>query len=309
VGGIDNRVDNIVKLIFMLGCFVLASLLHGSVSAQQPDPLSHAEAKAPNVVPSDEVNPNKSTETPATFGPSFAPCPVGLDPTLHPPAIVPPFAWGVGQAECRPSLGEYYDPFNSLPETRRIAEPDRASDPKRDDKRPANSAETEMPAFVQAVFAEPAHFAWAGHTASGHPIMKHAVVIYEGMTVLIYSNGEYAVNFVAEIPDMPVTLRLQFRVDRMAGLAGTITLPPITFSPEGNDPRHSGSQSWTVTHKGYSPLLVGLCSNCAGCRFARDGMARFGTLPLQPADMIPSPTISAANSRSKKFCNGKIFLD
>jgi hypothetical protein len=217
---------------------------------------------------------------------------------------MPPVLAGPGFAGCQPALGEYQDAFRALPQTRLIPLVEDANEPRREEGEPP--AFPESPAFVQAVFSEPAHFSGAGYAAPAQSL----VIIYEGMTVLVYPDGRYSVRFVAEVPDLPVTVRLQFRVDRAMGPAGTITLPPMTFSADEYNPRHAASQSWTVRHEGYSPLLLGLCANCADCRFSRDGMARFGSLPLQPADLIPSPNLAAlAGARSKRFCNSKIFLD
>jgi hypothetical protein len=136
---------------------------------------------------------------------------------------------------------------------------------------------------------------------------RDLIVIYEGMTFLVYPDGRYSLRFVAEVPDLPVTLRLQFRVDRITG-SGTITLPPMTFAARDRNLIHAASRSWTVRHDGYSPLLLGMCSNCADCRFSRDGMARFGSIPLQADDLIPAPTFRST-PREKRFCNSQIFVD
>jgi hypothetical protein len=292
---------------------LLAMTFNTVLSAQQPAGQTPTPVVTPSVGSSDKTQTSNDSQSGPAPLPGI-PCPVvpaappfvpGFGPPILPPhgSLLPPVLPGPGFAACQPAFGESQDAFRALPETRLIPVMDNANEPRREDDA---STVPESPAFVQAVFSEPAHFSGAGYAAPAQSL----VIIYEGMTVLVYPDGRYSVRFVAEVPDLPVTVRLQFRVDRITGPAGTITLPPITFSADEYNPRHAASQSWSVRHDGYSPLLLGLCSNCADCRFSRDGMARFGSLPLQPADLIPSPTLgSLADSRPKRFCNSKIFLD
>ncbi len=285
---------------------------HPESMPKLPPPSAQEEAKAPDIAPvPDAWQPFKEpVHSPETL-PLKTPAPA------TPASELPPVPHREGIAECQKGTAPYQAAFQKVPQSQLIngAEPaSNSSGSSLTKETPTSEQTSQAPLVVQAQFADPAHFSWSGFSASGNSLVRNLVVVYEGMTLSVYPDGQYKVRFVAEVPDMPVTMRLQFRVQRKNCAAGTITLPPITFSTKSNAPLHSVSRSWTVEHKGYSTLLTGLCSDCAGCRITRDGTARFGTLPAQANEMILPPNLyqggeSRPSYYRKRFCNQQIFPD
>ena len=116
--------------------------------------------------------------------------------------------------------------------------------------------------------------------------------IYEGMQIVVASDGRYEVAFNATTPRIPVTLRLQLSVCVVGHEPIMVSLPAISMTPEYRDAEsdYGGSnrvlsnnfqQNWHVRHIGFSPELASAVC-LPGCLVVvqRDGVARFGSLPL-----------------------------
>jgi hypothetical protein len=154
------------------------------------------------------------------------------------------------------------------------------------------------PHFV-AVFHEPCSFLYTGTGHYGEVLERDALLIYEGLTLAIKTDGRYEVSLVTETPRIPVVLRLQFliseRVDGVEITRGTITLPPIVLQADPKLDRHQPSQSHVVRRSGYSHLLRQALIRPDEHRditIRRTGTARFGAIPEQA---VYEPVMPGAN--------------
>ena len=116
--------------------------------------------------------------------------------------------------------------------------------------------------------------------------------IYEGMQIVVASDGRYEVAFNATTPRIPVTLRLQLSVCVVGHEPIIVSLPAISMTPEYRDAEsdygggnrvlsNNFQQNWHVRHVGFSPELASaVCLPGCQVMVQRDGVARFGSLPL-----------------------------
>jgi hypothetical protein len=136
-------------------------------------------------------------------------------------------------------------------------------------------------------FHDAAHVPLPRFTADGLAVCHDGLLIYEGMRVTVYKNGVYDVSFTAEVPDMPVTLRLQLvlqRPEKSTHPRGEyrLTLPPFRLEPKADArPGDPAANIFHVAHRGFSSALME--ENPAqqlvqpGWQVTRVGTARFGT--------------------------------
>ena len=116
-------------------------------------------------------------------------------------------------------------------------------------------------------------------------------MIYEGMKVSIYSNGNYEVRYQVEAPLAEITLRMQLHFHTPCGKTGTITLAPAHIHDDRDDDPNVSSQSFLVIQKGHSEALHRACGQLAQdiandnvqslaiAPFSRTGTTRFGSIP------------------------------
>jgi len=136
-------------------------------------------------------------------------------------------------------------------------------------------------------FHDAAHVPLPRFTIDGHAVCHDGLLIYEGMRVTVYKNGVYDVSFTAEVPDMPVTLRLQLvlqRPEKSAHPRGEyrLTLPPFRLEPKTDArPGDPAANTFHVAHRGFSSVLVEERGDqqhvLPGWQVTRVGTARFGT--------------------------------
>lgn len=172
------------------------------------------------------------------------------------------------------------DAVDTVPEPRRIDSLGRSEHQTRE----AESS------FV-SVFEGPCYFPYVGYTRYGQQVPRDALVIYEGMSVVVSTDGKYDVSFVAESPRLPVVLRLQLQVTERIGLEehprGTITLAPIVILPERDQERHIPGTMNRIRRTGYTHLLRQvLPTDGSSYYIRRTGVARFGSIP-EKADYGP----------------------
>ncbi|WZO98247.1 fibronectin type III domain-containing protein [Isosphaeraceae bacterium EP7] len=105
-------------------------------------------------------------------------------------------------------------------------------------------------------FAAPAHFPLPKFGDCPEEIEAEGLVIHEGMRFVAAPNGLYEVRFVASAPAMPVTVRLQLRLDYGLKFDQTLTIPPIVILPHVDALGESKAATWKVRHLGYSSSLV-----------------------------------------------------
>jgi hypothetical protein len=161
----------------------------------------------------------------------------------------------------------------------------------------ATTAKERLP-VADYVFSGPAHFPMPAFGALGERKKLDALIVYEGMRFAAYEDGHFEISLAATTSDVPVTLRLVLHLDLPGGTPFQITLPPIAIdsasSVSGNYSSGSAVGNYRgrtihVRHCGFSRELRE-CLKFAPrgpepCRWpegyvCRDGMARFGTLPL-----------------------------
>ncbi len=117
------------------------------------------------------------------------------------------------------------------------------------------------------------------------------VIIYEGMQLLVLTDGRYELAFNASTPRSPVTMRLTVNVVfKKCHEPLQLTIPAIALVPEyrsgdsygmGMSPSNNYQENWHVRHVGYSQVLRDRLHDGDGIEYlSRDGVARFGTLPL-----------------------------
>lgn len=155
------------------------------------------------------------------------------------------------------------------------------------------------PVYWVKEFHEAAHVPLPRFTIDGQAVCQDGLLIYEGMRVTVYTTGVYDVSFTAEVPNMPVTLRLQLvlKASEDPTTWYRLTLPPFRLEPKADAaPGDPSANIFHVSHRGYSSLLVreGHLGPCHHPRMAqarvgpdwavaRVGTARFGT-PVAIAD-------------------------
>jgi hypothetical protein len=117
-------------------------------------------------------------------------------------------------------------------------------------------------------------------------------IIYEGMQLIVASDGRYEVAFTATTPRVPVTLRLELAVLIAGHEPICLSLPAISMVPDyrSADEDMGGAyrvlsnnyqQNWSVRHIGYSPEMAEAAAQVGSIALVqRDGVARFGSLPL-----------------------------
>jgi len=149
------------------------------------------------------------------------------------------------------------------------------------------------PVYWVKEFHDAAHVPLPRYTADGHAVCLDGLLIYEGMRVTVYTSGVYDVSFTAEVPDMPVTLRLQLILKTSEDPMGwyRLTLPPFRLEPKTDArPGDPSANIFHVSHRGFSSLLVRQAAlgpyqqpqTTTGAvdpywTIARVGTARFGT--------------------------------
>lgn len=149
------------------------------------------------------------------------------------------------------------------------------------------------PVYWVKEFHEAAHVPLPRFTIDGQAVCQDGLLIYEGMRVTVYTSGVYDVLFTAEVPDMPVTLRLQLVLKTSDDPTGwyRLTLPPFRLEPKADArPGDPAANIFHVSHRGFSSLLVREAQLGPyhqpqtpqvrvgpGWTVARVGTARFGT--------------------------------
>jgi len=79
-------------------------------------------------------------------------------------------------------------------------------------------------------FASAAHFPLPSYGTRGEMIDRGGLIIYEDMEFHFDRDGDYKVRFRATMPDMPVTVQLQFQIQPCRGGPWyTVTLAPMEF--------------------------------------------------------------------------------
>lgn len=151
-----------------------------------------------------------------------------------------------------------------------------------------------------ATFTRAAHFPMVGFSTHFERVTHNALVIYEGMTVSVSSDGTYQMRMVVEAPQVPVTVRMQLHFHQLPSADGpcqeaanttagttdaasktpgsttTITLVPMRFQPDPLRELGSPSNTYVVERQGFSPALRGINSRW---NVTRSGTARFGAVP------------------------------
>ena len=141
-------------------------------------------------------------------------------------------------------------------------------------------------------FKTAVHFPQPRFSDAGDRHDTPGTAIYEGMQIVVASDGRYEVAFNATTPRIPVTLRLQLSVCVVGHEPIMVSLPAISMTPEYRDAEsdygrsnrvlsNNFQQNWHVRHIGFSPELASAVC-LPGCLVVvqRDGVARFGSLPL-----------------------------
>jgi hypothetical protein len=137
-------------------------------------------------------------------------------------------------------------------------------------------------------FHDAAHVPLPRFTIDGQAVCHDGLLIYEGMRVTVYKTGVYDVSFTAEVPEMPVTLRLQLVFQRPAENLKhprgeyRLTLPPFRLEPKTDArPGDPAANIFHVAHRGFSSVLVedlpAQQMVQPGWQVTRVGTARFGT--------------------------------
>jgi hypothetical protein len=223
--------------------------------------------------------------------PPDLPPPINLShppPPVLPPVVTPGAGVPASLAAAGPALaqlacpGPGAHPFQRLPRVCYVP------------ACPCDDAAGGAPAPVHWVkeFHEAAHVPLPRFTADGLAVCREGLLVYEGMRLTVYPNGVYDVAFTAEVPDMPVTLRLQLVFNNPPGYTPgeyRLTLPPFRLEPRPDArPGDPSANVLHVAHRGYSTLLAAGHRVDAAWSVARVGTARFGT-PVAVTDPTPGP--------------------
>lgn len=138
-------------------------------------------------------------------------------------------------------------------------------------------------------FPHAAHFPLPRYDQIGTPVGADGLVIYEGMRLSVdVDTGEYDLEFAAQIPEMPATVRLQLVFTRPGVVGPTeyrLTVPPFRLEPDRSmRPGDPSMNNFHVHHRGQSsqfraavraselPFLAD-----GTWEVTRVGAARFGT--------------------------------
>jgi len=159
----------------------------------------------------------------------------------------------------------------------------------------------------RVVFTQPARFPRWEYDLAQTPLEAEGLVVYEDMELVFTRAGQYEVRFSTSAPEVPVTLRLQFQLNKYengycASTNRLFTLPPIVIRPAAVSDAASHARELVdertrhaprvVRHCGYSAALAKAfahmphdeiesvtCENqheATGYRLERVGTARFG---------------------------------
>jgi hypothetical protein len=124
----------------------------------------------------------------------------------------------------------------------------------------------------------------------GEVYEQDGAIIHEGMRIVANERGDYLVRFNISTPAMPVSLRLQLRMN----VPGTgrkiwLTLPPIEVKPDGSSPEFYKPAAYGVSVVGHSAAMAEHFQKIrkispAQCEdreiLSRAGTARFGVADL-----------------------------
>lgn len=126
------------------------------------------------------------------------------------------------------------------------------------------------------LFDRAAHFPWNRFGEDGPIEPEDAMVIYEGMQLVMFEDGQFLLSFLASTPPTPVTLRLRFIAQTDLG-SRQITIPPIRIEPDlaVDEPNQPGL--WRVVHSGFAPHWKFVNPRTV----ERYGAARFGSIPTE----------------------------
>lgn len=261
--------------------------------AQPPTPPGGPQPLGPPAVTAPPVQPmllgpsavSLPPVPPVPLGPTFPPINLSHPaPPLLPPATAagpiqaPGTAWDAAGMPCP---GPAAHPFHRLPRICPLKPCDCDS-----------TGSAPIAHYWVKDFHDAAHVPLPRFTIDGQAVCQDGLLIYEGMRVTVYRNGTYDVSFTAEVPHMPVTLRMQLVLQRPANDKDhprseyRLTLPPFRLEPRADarigDP---SANIFHVAHRGYSSVLaesepVRVHSQW---QVIRVGSARFGT-PIAIAD-------------------------
>ena len=222
---------------------------------------------------------NPSTPVPIPVNaPENAPPADTADEVLHPDTLkVPELRFSIGDIPYRAILSkplegkpEFTVSINSVPRNQWV-----------------ESVEMKNQAIKAdhvAVFEDPCHFDYTLFGRHSRHV-RESLLVYEGMRIAVKTDGYYEVSFAAEVPRIPVVLRLWLEVsttvDGQTLRRGSISLPPVVFEPQTSLSRHQPGRTVIVTRRGHSHLLRRIIQHesAEGISFARNGRARFGSIP------------------------------
>jgi len=112
-------------------------------------------------------------------------------------------------------------------------------------------------------FASAAHFPLPSFGLRGEMIDRGGLIIYEDMKFHFDRDGNYAVRFRATMPDMPVTVQLQFQIQpRHGGPWYTVTLAPMEFKHPDPD---AAQRKCTTAGDCSAPLEPSCCGPVREC--------------------------------------------
>jgi hypothetical protein len=104
-------------------------------------------------------------------------------------------------------------------------------------------------------FSMPCQFENGGFDSTGTKVPRDPISIYDGMKIWVNRNGEYKIRFRADVPRIPVVIRVQLHLQRSGPneKLGVITLPPIRLNPDGSE--ETPSRQFVITVQGTSDTL------------------------------------------------------
>jgi hypothetical protein len=127
----------------------------------------------------------------------------------------------------------------------------------------------------ELVIPTAAHFPLRDFDRFGGAYAREGAVLYENMHVLLRNNGRYKVTCQVTTP-VAVQLRLQLHLSTSKETY-TLTLAPLSVSPDDGFTANSPTEPRTVRFQGYAPWIEKRAQDFVD--ISRNGTARFGSLP------------------------------